>query len=82
MISQNPMASDNDGAKSENFESKSRGIDTGKSLMFSSIAGWSQDYLPKLLIVWNLDKEGPSDFQESRGLVKQTQRSLNHYFFI
>ena len=41
-------------SKSEN---KSRNIKRGKGLQFSSIDGWTEDKLPKLLIVWNFEKE-------------------------
>ena len=33
-------------------ESKSMGIDTGNSVMMSSIDGWKGHSLPKLLIIW------------------------------
>jgi len=78
MISQNPMASDNDWRLHlRTSESKSRGIDTGKSVMFSSIAGWSQDYLPKLLIVWNLDKKRAERFPRKSGSGKTKPRDLS-----
>ena len=40
-------------SKSEN---KSRNIKRGKGLQFSSIDGWTEDKLPKLLIVWNFER--------------------------
>ena len=46
-------------SKSEN---KSRNIKRGKGLQFSSIDGWTEDKLPKLLIVWNFEKESTEQF--------------------
>ena len=37
-------------------ENKSRGMSTGKGLRLSSIDGWTEDKLPKLLIVWSFEK--------------------------
>ena len=43
-------------------ESKSMGIDTGNSVMMSSIDGWKDHSLPKLLIIWRFDKERSNRF--------------------
>jgi hypothetical protein len=43
-------------------ENKSRNVERGKGLQFSSIDGWSDDKLPKLLIVWNFEKESTEQF--------------------
>ena len=43
-------------------ESKSKGSDTGNSVMMSSIDGWNKQNLPKLLIIWRFDKERSDRF--------------------
>lgn|GEM_PF-2066556 len=43
-------------------ENKSRGMHTGKGLRLSSIDGWSEDKLPKLLIVWSFEKVSSDAF--------------------
>ena len=43
-------------------ENKSRNVKRGKGLQFSSIDGWSDDKLPKLLIVWNFEKKSTEQF--------------------
>ena len=46
----------------EKSENKSRSITSGKSLRLSSIDGWTRDKLPKLLIVWNFQKQSSDAF--------------------
>ena len=43
-------------------ENKSRNINSAKSLRLSSIDGWTSDKLPKLLIVWDLEKVSADAF--------------------
>ena len=43
-------------------ESKARGSGTGRGLRLSSIDGWSEEKLPKLLIVWTFDKRSSEGF--------------------
>ena len=50
-------ATDDQGQRLKTSESKSMGIDTGNSVMMSSIDGWKRYSLPKLLIIWRFDKE-------------------------
>ena len=57
-------------SKSEN---KSRNIKRGKSLQFSSIDGWTDDKLPKLLIVWNFEKESTEQFPSRTKIGKLTK---------
>ena len=46
----------------EKSENKSRSLSSGKSLRLSSIDGWTEDKLPKLLIVWNFEKTSTDAF--------------------
>ncbi len=46
----------------EKSENKSRSVSSGKSLRLSSIDGWTEDKLPKLLIVWNFEKTSTDAF--------------------
>ena len=54
-------------------ENKSRNINRGKALQFSSIDGWTPDKLPKLLIVWNFEKESTEQFQSQTKIDKLTK---------
>ena len=46
----------------EKSENKSRSVSSGKGLRLSSIDGWTEDKLPKLLIVWNFEKTSSDAF--------------------
>ena len=46
----------------EKSENKSRSVGSGKGLRLSSIDGWTEDKLPKLLIVWNFEKTSTDAF--------------------
>lgn len=55
-------------------ENKSRGMRTGKGLRLSSIDGWSEDKLPKLLIVWSFEKISSDAFPSITRLGKFSKK--------